>query len=85
MPSLRCHQIRQVYTLAYFLTVMEIAQACYKDPGYAWVLSLPPDRSTEGHRDAPRAGTAIVPARDVQYSENLIEGFATPVRDAREQ
>ena len=36
-------------TSNYFLTVMEIAYARYKDPGYAWVLSLPPDRNTEGH------------------------------------
>jgi hypothetical protein len=36
-------------TSNYFLTVMEIAYARYKDPGYAWVLSLPPDHNTEGH------------------------------------
>ena len=36
-------------TSNYFLTVMEIAYARDKDPGYAWVLSLPRDRNTEGH------------------------------------
>ena len=28
--------------------VLELAYARYKDPGYAWMLSLPPDRNTPG-------------------------------------
>jgi len=31
-----------------YLTVLELAYARYKDPGYAWMLSLPPDRNTLG-------------------------------------
>ena len=29
-----------------YLTVLELAYARYKDPGYAWMLSLPPNRNT---------------------------------------
>ncbi|HXJ74542.1 MAG TPA: hypothetical protein VNM37_16945, partial [Candidatus Dormibacteraeota bacterium] len=31
-----------------YLTVLELAYARYKEPGYAWMLSLPPDRNTPG-------------------------------------
>src|SRR5436309_9082833 len=35
-------------TASYFLPMLEIAYARYKDPGYAWVLSLPPTRNAPG-------------------------------------
>ncbi len=31
-----------------YLTVLELAYARYQDPGYAWMLSLPPDRNAPG-------------------------------------
>lgn len=31
-----------------YLTCLELAYARYKEPGYAWMLSLPPDRNTPG-------------------------------------
>jgi hypothetical protein len=80
-----------------YLTVLELAYARYKDPGHAWMLSLPPDRNTPGwfgrspwgylalsHGEPLPEKTTPPPKAPVNYHSGLDGAVDFPIKTGQE-